>query len=507
MRFLGLRPTGPFDTLTEVRAMQRCASRRFCAGPATHPAGMFRATRRAVPVLRSRSRAGCAATARATVDENAVPTPTRGPHFDGRRSYADVPDGREGCARLVSDAAVADFQARISGELFLAPLTKGGNLPFRRLCVEEFGCAVTVSEMVFARFALRRNPVELARLRRHESETLFGVQIATNQIAEGVNAGRLAADQGADFLDLNCGCPIHETWKRGLGAALLKKPAKLERLVRGIADGVPIPLTVKIRLGAGSSEAPATALAEAVENAGAAAVVIHARTKEQRYTRAANWEAIRDIARERRIPVIGNGDILTWYEHRNRAELSGAHATMVGRGALVKPWIFREVREGREWAPSALERVGVYARLCENFKDHFRADELGFRRYMEFMPWHFGFFCRYRPLPESAYGAMAAEHPLLQTRLGIVESESLVKEAELSRLERILRSESEEAHAALSAALWDADGDVARAAELCEAVGAGGALERWEAEEAARRMGSRDGGGAATMGGGDTVRG
>ena len=87
-------------------------------------------------------------------------------------------------------------------------------------------CAVTVSEMVFARFALRRNPVELARLRRHESETLFGVQIATNQIAEGVNAGRLAADQGADFLDLNCGCPIHETWKRGLGAALLKKPAK-----------------------------------------------------------------------------------------------------------------------------------------------------------------------------------------------------------------------------------------------------------------------------------------
>jgi tRNA-dihydrouridine synthase 3 len=79
--------------------------------------------------------------------------------------------------------------------------------------------------MTFARFLLKGNPVERARLRRHPSEKLFGVQIATNQIQEGVNAGRMAADAGADFLDLNCGCPIHETWKRGLGAALLKKPA------------------------------------------------------------------------------------------------------------------------------------------------------------------------------------------------------------------------------------------------------------------------------------------
>ncbi|EEH58131.1 uncharacterized protein MICPUCDRAFT_11009, partial [Micromonas pusilla CCMP1545] len=229
------------------------------------------------------------------------------------------------------------------GKLLLAPLTKGGNLPFRRLCV-SLGCEVTVSEMVFARFALKKNPVELARLRKHDSETLFGVQIATNQITEGVNAGRLAHEAGADFVDLNCGCPIHETWKRGLGAALLKKPRKLERLVRGIADGIPIPLTVKIRLGAGSSEAPAHALAEAVENAGAAAVVIHGRTKEARYTKAANWETIGAIQAERGIPVVGNGDILTRYELNDRMGISNAHAAIVGRGALIKPWIFKEAK-------------------------------------------------------------------------------------------------------------------------------------------------------------------
>jgi tRNA-dihydrouridine synthase 3 len=360
--------------------------------------------------------------------------------------------------------------------------------------------------MVFARYALKRNPVELARLRRHSSEKTFGVQIATNQIVEGVNAGRLAFDNGADFLDLNCGCPIHETWKRGLGARLLKKPSKLERLVRGIADGIPIPLTVKIRLGAGSSEAPANALAEAIENAGAAAVIIHGRTKEQRYTRSANWDLIGAIRAERSIPVIGNGDILTWYEHRNRMETSGAFATMTGRGALMKPWIFKEVKDGREWSPTAEERIGIYLTLCGYFKEHFRSDELGKKRYLEFMPWHFGFFCRYRPLPESVYGEMAREHPLLQTRLGIVESASLEsRRKDLSPTDRLLRVELEEAHVRLSEALWDADGDAGRAVELFRDMTTDGSLDRWEAEEQEARARSRDP--DAAMGGGDAIRG
>jgi tRNA-dihydrouridine synthase 3 len=347
---------------------------------------------------------------------------------------------------------------------------------------------------VFARFALRRNPVELARMKKHSSEQFFGVQIATNQISEGVNAGLLAYQNGADFLDLNCGCPIHETWKRGLGAKLLKKPAKLERLVRGIADGIPIPLTVKIRLGAGSSEAPAYALAEAVENAGAAAVIIHGRTKEQRYTKSANWNLMGDIVNERSIPVIGNGDILTHYEHADRLRNSNVFGSMVGRGALIKPWIFREVLDRREWSPSAEERIGVYLTLTSYFKDHFRSDELGKKRYMEFMPWHFGFFCRYRALPESVFGELSLEHPLLQTRLDKITNEAIVRGALAapSRLDRLLQLELEEVHVALSLALWDAEGDVGRAVELCDAMSKDGSLERWEEEERKLRSESRD---------------
>jgi tRNA-dihydrouridine synthase 3 len=444
-----------------------------------------------------------------SVDPDARPPPrpaVKKPHVDGRRQFSDVPDGLASVERIVTDAQVRTFRDSIRGKLLLAPLTKGGNLPFRRLCV-SLGCEVTVSEMVFARFALKKNPVELARLRKHDSETLFGVQIATNQITEGVNAGRLAHEVGADFVDLNCGCPIHETWKRGLGAALLKKPRKLERLVRGIADGIPIPLTVKIRLGAGSSEAPAHALAEAVENAGAAAVVIHGRTKEARYTKAANWETIGAIQAERGIPVVGNGDILTRYELNDRMGISNAHAAMVGRGALIKPWIFKEAKEGIDWEPSAEERIAVYLTLCGYFQDHFRADELGKKRYMEFMPWHFGFFCRYRPLPEATYGEMASRYPLLQTRLGIVAAKEVegMDGDELPALERLLRCESEEAHARMSEALWDALGSVERAVELFEDIAKDGSLERWEREaEVARRSGR---GGDEGMGGGDAIRG
>jgi len=428
----------------------------------------------------------------------------KGPHVDGRKQFADSPPEPfldTPVVRLVSDADVKRFQERIQGQLFLAPLTKGGNLPFRRLCV-DFGCNVTVSEMVFARFLLKGNPVEKARLRRHASEPLYGVQIATNQISEGVNAGRLAFDAGADFLDLNCGCPIHETWKRGLGAALLRKPAKLERLVRGIVEGVQLPVTVKIRLGAGSSEAPAQALAEACERAGASAVVVHGRTKDQRYTKAANWNAIGEIQRARDIPVVGNGDILTWYEHKQRLDISGASAAMVGRGALIKPWIFKEVLEGKEWEPTPEERVEVYLRLCGFFKDHFQEDAMGMKRYMEFMPWHFGFFCRYRPLPEATYGAMAVEHPLLQTRVGIVTAAEELDVADLRSLERLLRCENEDAHERICLALWHADGSVTAAVAALEEIAGDGSLERWDAE-AMEEKSRETRGGDERLGGGE----
>jgi tRNA-dihydrouridine synthase 3 len=117
------------------------------------------------------------------------------------------------------------------------------------------------------------------------------------------------------------------------------------------------------------------------------------------------------------VPVIGNGDILTAYEAAQRRTRSGVRSVMLGRGALIKPWLFREIKEGRTWLPTPEERFFVLWRFVELQREHFGPDERGRRRAMRFLPWHLNFFCRYVPLPEEEYEEQARRHPLLQSRL------------------------------------------------------------------------------------------
>ena len=329
--------------------------------------------------------------------------------------------------------------------MILAPLTKGGNLPFRRLCVEH-GARVTMSEMAYSRQVCRRSKSELALLRKHPTEPCFGVQLAASRPEEAVRAGMAAVERGASFIDLNCGCPIHDVVRRGMGATLLRRPAALARLVEHMVRELPVPVTVKIRSGWAEDEVNAFEVARLVEEAGAAALSVHGRTREQRYTKAADWELIARLVRERTIPIIGNGDILTWYEARARQEESGCASIMIGRGALMKPWIFREITEGQGYEPSAEERVGIYFHFATLLKEHFRIDDKGRQRTMNFLPWHLGFFARYRPYPRERWGDAARRHPLLQTRH--VETE------ELSLLERCLRDPRAEMHVRLADELW-----------------------------------------------------
>ncbi|HZT54954.1 MAG TPA: tRNA-dihydrouridine synthase family protein [Burkholderiaceae bacterium] len=346
-----------------------------------------------------------------------------------------------------------DFRGRV----LLAPLTKGGNLPFRRLCT-AFGCATTMSEMAYAFQVVRRRPTELALLRKHADEPCFGVQLAASKPADAIAAGLAAVERGAAFVDLNCGCPIHDVVKRGMGAVLLQRPAHLGRLVEAMVKALPVPVTVKIRLGWSEADKNASEVAQAVQAAGASALSVHGRTREQRYTKAADWDAIARLVGELTIPVIGNGDILTWYEAQDLQRKSGCASVMVGRGALIKPWLFRELAEGKEFEPGAEQRVAIYMQFVRCLKEHFRDDEKGRKRAMFFLPWHLGFFCRYRPLPEARFREQSRAHPLLQTRMP--------DRDEVSLLERLLRDPREQVHALLAAALWDAADDADAAARF-----------------------------------------
>ncbi|KAG7368752.1 nifR3 family TIM-barrel protein [Nitzschia inconspicua] len=344
------------------------------------------------------------------------------------------------------------FRSKIQGQLILAPLTRGGNLPFRRLC-SDFGMEVSYSEMVYSRFLVKGDRREATRMRRPDNEKFFGVQIATNQVDEGVEAMKMAYESGADFVDLNCGCPIYEATRRGLGSSLLRSPKKLEHLVQGMIEesGNQIPLSVKIRLGCSEDSINVREVVDRLRNVGAAAVTIHARTARQGYRRPADWNMIQQVVEDGKaqgsaVPIIGNGDIMTHYEATRRMEESGVDACMVGRGALIKPWIFQEFKDGLEWEPSLEDRIEIYYKLTSYMKDYFGDDDMGRKKMSYFLPWHFSFFNRYQSYPESSFKEESLTSPLIHRRIELAD--------DASPLEILFHHGSDDAHARIADTLW-----------------------------------------------------
>ena len=297
----------------------------------------------------------------------------------------------------------------------LAPMAKGGNLPYRRLC-KEFGAELTCSEMLLAHKLIKSSRLELALCRRHADEDRFGIQITGGKpevIAEGA---RIAVERGCDYLDLNFGCPIDLMVRKGFGAALLQRPAKLGALVAAARAAVTVPILVKLRLGFSEQQRNAVELARICEDNGAYALSVHGRTREQRYRRDADWDAIGEVCDAVSIPVLGNGDLLTVWDLERRRGQAAVAGVVAARGALIKPWIFRELRTGRPWYPTVAERWRVMDRYVEFAKDHFGNDEQGLERIERFLFWHLGFWCRYRPYRREDW-AMASGS-LIQQRDG-----------------------------------------------------------------------------------------
>ncbi|MBZ5638083.1 MAG: tRNA-dihydrouridine synthase family protein [Acidobacteriia bacterium] len=281
------------------------------------------------------------------------------------------------------------------GRLVMAPMARGTDLPFRRLAA-EWGAEVVLGEMAYAHKVAKRERSELALLRRHPSERNFGAQVAGKHPEAVAEAARIAADLGADFVDLNLGCPTDEVTRRGFGAALLERPSRVAALVAAMKAAVPVPVTVKMRLGWSEDRPTALKIALAAQDAGADAVTLHPRSRAQRYRRAADWNVVRELAERLTVPVIGNGDVMTWRDAARRMEESGCASVMVGRWALAKPWIFREFAERRDIVPGPDERLSVVRRYAELCLEHFGSDERGRTRARQFLTFHQDFFRRYR---------------------------------------------------------------------------------------------------------------
>lgn len=280
--------------------------------------------------------------------------------------------------------------------VILAPMTKGSNLPFRRLCV-ELGARFTVGEMALSKWVVKMTAQELALLRRHPDEPTFGVQLCGRNPALMARAAAIAEARGADFVDINLGCPIDSVVRRGEGAALLERPKRVAEVVAAMRQVLRIPLTVKLRTGYRDEKPTMVEVARAAEGEGADAVFLHARSRTQRYRRPADWSHVAALAEAVAIPVIGNGDIVDFRDAEARKLQTGCASVMLARGALVKPWFFRELSERREIHPSGAERMAMLRRYVELALQHFGPDERGRERVRFFLDWHLDFFTRWVP--------------------------------------------------------------------------------------------------------------
>jgi tRNA-dihydrouridine synthase 3 len=331
-----------------------------------------------------------------------------------------------------------NLQEILDGAVVMAPMTKGSNLPYRRLAV-ELGARVLVSAMAVARRLKQKRKGEFALIRRFEGEPCFGVQLAGTNPEEMAWAAALVEARGADFVDVNLGCPIDHFTRKGMGAALGRQPSRVRRIVETMAKAVTrAPVTVKIRLGWNDEMRNHVDLARAAVDGGAQAVFVHGRTRDARYRRAADWDAIGEVVAAVAVPVVGNGDLLFPHEIAAGRARSGCAGVMTARGALIKPWIFREAAEGYREV-GADERLGIYRRYTELALAHWRDDERGRATVAEFLGWHLNFWCRYVPRrPDGTW-------PTMQER----ESEAWAT----TPLERLLARPDEAAHAWLAGRL------------------------------------------------------
>jgi nifR3 family TIM-barrel protein len=284
----------------------------------------------------------------------------------------------------------------------LAPMAGITNTAFRRLC-REYGAGLYVSEMITSRALVERTPESMRLIRHHESETtrsiqLYGVDPKT--VAEAVTM--LVAEDRADHIDLNFGCPVPKVTRKGGGAALPWKRDLFRDIVEGAVKAAgAVPLTVKMRKGIDSDHLTYLEAAKAAQGAGVASIALHARTAAEFYSGTADWSAIEKLKNTiTDTPILGNGDIWSAEDALRMVDETGCDGVVVGRGCLGRPWLFGDLAaafrapgdraESRSKAqPNLGEVARAFKRHAELLTEFFEEEDRACRDIRKHVAWYF----------------------------------------------------------------------------------------------------------------------